>query len=168
MADHAKENALIEECRALAPRAYAPYSKFHVAAAVRTADGTVYRGINMENASYGVTMCAEIGALMAANLGGDLANIRALYVVGGTVDSLGALKGKNIVAPCGRCRQLICEAASLCGHDIDVICSSGDGTERLRSTIRKLLPHSFGADTLIDHRGGTRSRKRRRVKSVER
>jgi len=148
MTDRTKDSPLIEECRALAPRAYAPYSRFHVAAAVRTADGTVHRGINMENASYGVTMCAEIGALTAANLAGDLANIRAIYIAGGTVNALGKLEGKNIVAPCGRCRQLIYEAASLSGRDIDVICSNGDGSRLLRSTIRKLLPNGFGPQTL--------------------
>jgi cytidine deaminase len=154
------DRTLIDECRALAPRAYAPYSEFHVAAAARTAAGTVHRGVNMENASYGLTMCAEVGALMAATIAGDLANIREIYIAGGTVNANGKLTGKNIVTPCGRCRQLIYEAACLSGRDIAVICVSGDGTRVRRSTIRKLLPYSFGPHTMgkrENNRGARRS-----------
>lgn len=142
------DRLLIDECRALAPRGYAPYSHFHVAAAVRTASGTLHYGVNMENASYGLTMCAEVGALMAANLAGDLANIRAIYVIGGPVNANGKLRGRVVVTPCGRCRQLIYEASALGGRDIAVICASGDGKRIRRSTIRKLLPYAFGPQAL--------------------
>ena len=141
-------SALIEECRKLAPRAYAPYSKFHVAAIARTDDGKQYSGVNMENASYGMTMCAEVGALTAATTAGDLGNIRSIYVVGGSVSASGKLTGTHIVAPCGRCRQLIYEASCLSGKDIEVVCVSGDGRKQLRSSIRKLLPHGFGPKTM--------------------
>jgi cytidine deaminase len=143
-----KDKGLIRECRALALRAYAPYSKFHVAALARTVDGKLYRGVNMENASYGVTMCAEVGALMAANAAGDLAKIRSLIVAGGTVTEQNTLAGTHIVTPCGRCRQLIYEASCLGGRDIAVTSVSGDGTKLRRSTIRRLLPEAFGPDTL--------------------
>src|SRR5215469_14842695 len=117
MPDAEDDRAMIEKCRELAPGAYAPYSKFYVASAVRTSTGVVHRGLNMENASYGMTMCAEIGALTAVNAAGDLSKIRAIYVVGGTLGTSGKLEGKNVVTPCGRCRQLIREAASVSGHD---------------------------------------------------
>jgi len=158
------DRTIIEECRALAPRAYAPYSEFHVAAAARTDAGTVHFGVNMENASYGLTMCAEIGALMAANTAGDLANIRALYITGGAMNEKGKLEGKDIVTPCGRCRQLIYEAACLSGRDIAVICASGDGTRVRRSTIRKMLPYSFGPQTLREHRSNARAGRSDRVR----
>lgn len=142
------DSALIEECRALALRAYAPYSRFHVAAVARTATGKIYCGVNMENASYGITMCAEVGALMAATAAGELVNITSIYVAGGTVNGQNRLTGKDVVTPCGRCRQLIYESACLSGRDIAVICASGDGTQVRRSSIRKLLPHGFGPQTL--------------------
>ena len=97
---------------------------------VLTADGRVHVGANVENASYGLTMCAErvaIGAMAAAGLRGPIV---AVAVVG---------DGEDALTPCGACRQVIFEF----GADA-VVYGSGDGGRPVRSTIRELLPHAFG------------------------
>src|SRR6218665_2097905 len=90
--------------------AYAPYSNFAVGAAVRTKSGRIFTGANLENAAYGVGMCAEVGAITAANAAGDYM-IEAIAVVGFAF--MRAMVPFQIVTPCGRCRQLICEASQI-------------------------------------------------------
>lgn len=135
------DRRLLEAARAARANAYAPYSGFLVGAAVRTADGGVYQGTNMENASYGLGLCAEAGALMAATAAGRLGEVLGIALVGGTADGA-------VLTPCGRCRQLIAEAASLGGRDIEAICANADASDVRRYRISELLPHAFGADSL--------------------
>ena len=90
---------LIEAAKAVLNNAYAPYSKFKVAAAVKTRSGKVYTGVNVENASYGLTVCAERVAVFKAVSEGD----RDIEVVAVYVDA------DEPVAPCGACRQVIAE-----------------------------------------------------------
>jgi len=111
--------------------AYAAYSHFKVGAAVETTDGRIYKGCNVENASYGLTQCAERTALFAAVADGAR-KFKQLVVV-----------TENGVSPCGACRQVIWE---LCG-DIPVILADQDGHIR-ETRSSQLLPQAFGANDL--------------------
>ncbi len=114
-------------------RAYAPYSQFAVGAAVLCADGRVFSGCNIENASYGLTMCAERVALFAAR-SASATRIVLLAVVGDT---------RAPIAPCGACRQVMVELAP----DADVILSNKVGAVHL-TRVADLLPGAFGAADL--------------------
>lgn len=138
----------VARARAVARSAYAPYSGFSVGCVVETSTGEHHVGSNLENASYGVTMCAEVGALMAASVAGGLADIRRVFVSGGRIGPAGELTGDTVVTPCGRCRQLIAEAATIGGTDIEVVCASGDGSEVIVRSISELLPDGFSDTTL--------------------
>jgi cytidine deaminase len=110
-------------------RAYAPYSDFRVGCAVLGADGRVYSGCNVENASYGLTACAERNAIAAAVAGG----CRAVVKVAVTSDR------DAPVALCGACRQVIAEFAE---PDTEIV-SYGAGGEEARATLAELLPRAF-------------------------
>ena len=132
--------ALVEAAREAARHAYAPYSRFHVGAAVLLTDGSVVTGANVENASYGLSLCAETVALAkVANLG-KFAEVTEIAVIGGS--------GRAPVRPCGRCRQVINEAAQLGARDIVVHCAGGTGDDVERHLSSVLLPHAFGPGDL--------------------
>jgi cytidine deaminase len=141
----AKNNDLCKRAAEVAKTAYQPYSKFSVGAAVRTRSGKVYVGSNLENATYGVGICAEVSAITAANSAGDF-DIEAIAVVGYPSDN--PADGKDIVTPCGRCRQIILEASHVSETDVTVISCNGDLTRCLVSSISALLPDSFGPANL--------------------
>ena len=127
--------------------AYAPYSGFAVGAAARDKKGNVYRGANLENAAYGVVMCAEVGALTAANVAGAFDQLEAIAVIGFSFHPHEDCS--QIVTPCGRCRQLIYEASELSkiseqSKDIDVFACSGDLTKIEQWSIAEMLPRAFG------------------------
>jgi cytidine deaminase len=130
----ARDRRLVEAARAVAVHAYAPYSRFAVGAAVRTKRGRIHKGANLESASYGLSLCAEVAALAAANSSGDYA-IEAIAVA--------AKDGTEPVTPCGRCRQLLFEAAHAAGTDIRVLCCSGKRDRIVETTIAELLPSAF-------------------------
>jgi cytidine deaminase len=134
---------LIEAAREAARNAHAPYSNFAVGAALLLSDGEIVTGANFENASYGLSLCAETVALATANSRGSLREIVALGVIGGRVDG-DRLIGDSPVRPCGRCRQLLAEAAQLGGRDIVVHCASADGSMIARHLVSELLPFAFG------------------------
>lgn len=138
---------LIDAARAAAANAYAPYSRFGVGAAVLLDDGTIVTGANFENASYGLSLCAETVALATANSQGRLADVVAIAIVGGRIGR-GGLGGEVPVRPCGRCRQILTEAAQLGGRDITVHCGSADGAAIERHALSTLLPLAFGPDDL--------------------
>ena len=142
------DSELIEAARAVAANAHAPYSGFGVGAAVRLSDGRIVTGCNFENASYGLTLCAETVALGSVTALGGLREVRTIAVTGGRIVE-GAITGNDPVRPCGRCRQVIFEAAALSGHDVEVICVSADGSVVESHRISDLLPHAFGPDALI-------------------
>jgi cytidine deaminase len=131
---------LIAAARDAATRAYAPYSNFHVGAAILLMDGRVVTGANVENASYGLSLCAETVAMAKIANDGLLANVVEVAVLGGS--------GPDPVRPCGRCRQVLNEAAQIGGRDIIVHCSSGDGSTIERHMLSALLPHAFGPKDL--------------------
>ncbi|WP_347270088.1 cytidine deaminase [Rhizorhabdus histidinilytica] len=135
---------LIDAARGVATNAHAPYSRFSVGAAVLLADGRIVTGANFENASYGLSLCAETVALATANSEGHLRDVVAIGVTGGRIESDGSIAGSALVTPCGRCRQIINEAAQLGGRDIDIYCGSADGGAFARFRASELLPHAFG------------------------
>jgi cytidine deaminase len=132
--------ALIATARGVAANAYAPYSRFRVGAALRMADGTIVTGANFENASYGLSLCAETVALATANAQGLLREVVAVAVVGGLIDGA----GDTPVRPCGRCRQMLNESAQLGGRDIAVHCAGLTGDARESHRLSDLLPLAFG------------------------
>jgi cytidine deaminase len=144
------DDSLIQQARAAALRAYAPYSRFSVGCAIESVDGEVVVGANMENACYRLGICAEISALTAARQVFGLDRVARIAVAGGHVGPDGTLAGDAPVTPCGGCRQAIYEAADLSGIDVEVISSNGEGSESIASTIRTLLPHGFGPASLAD------------------
>ncbi len=148
MLEAAAGAVLIEAAHAAAAHAYAPYSRFAVGAALLLDDGAIITGTNLENASYGLSLCAEAGALSAANAAGRLADVVAVGIVGGALSTGGAITGEAAVRPCGRCRQMLTEAAQLGGRDIVVHCASADGRVIERHALSALLPHAFGPDDL--------------------
>jgi cytidine deaminase len=125
---------LLETARAAQGRAWCPYSQFPVGAALEAEDGRIFAGCNVENASFGLTVCAERGAVMAAVAAGAR-RFRRLVIVA---------EADPPVSPCGACRQVLAEF----GDDLEVVGVGPAGTRRW--TLRELLPDGFAFD-----RGGT-------------
>jgi cytidine deaminase len=137
------KETLIAAAREAAAKAYAPYSNFHVGAALGFADGSVVTGANVENASYGLTLCAEtvaVGKALSENWRGAL---EAVAVIGGKVGAVGA---GDPVTPCGRCRQVLNEVAALGASDPVVWCVGEHDVLELR--LSDLLPRAFGPSSL--------------------
>ncbi len=127
-------DALREAARSAMTHAYAPYSEFPVGAAALVDDGRIVSGCNVENASYGVTLCAECGLVSALHLSG-----------GGRLVAFTCVDGHgNILMPCGRCRQLLYEHSA---HGMVLETVSG-----IR-TIDEILPDAFGPRQLTDYKG---------------
>lgn len=118
---------------AAAQNAYCPYSRFPVGAAVLTGDGQIFSGCNVENASYGLTICAERNAIFQAVAAGRT-KIRAVVVLTQTSDP---------TPPCGACRQVIGEFAP----EAEVVCF-GTRRQPARYTLSQLLPKAFGPQHL--------------------
>jgi len=138
---------LIAAARAASRQAYAPYSRFHVGAALAFADGAVITASNAENASFGLTLCAETLAVGMALAQGRRGGLVAVAVTGGTPGEDGQTRqGKEPVTPCGRCRQVLWELAGLDGADPLVWCDSTEGALELR--LSQLLPHAFGPEKI--------------------
>jgi cytidine deaminase len=131
--DPATREKLLAGAREALNHAYAPYSKFHVGAAILTSGGAVFTGCNVENASYGLTICAErnaIFAAVAAQPPGEKLAIDAVAI---------ATRPASVAAPCGACRQVIAEFAGKVG--VKVFYQGDSGTKE--STIAQLLPDTF-------------------------
>jgi cytidine deaminase len=139
------DRALAAAARDTVANAYAPYSGFAVGAAVRTKTGKTYTGANLENASYGLSLCAEVAAIAAANSAGDF-TIEAIAVTGRKAAA--PYDGAGIVTPCGRCRQVIFEAAQRSEVDIRVLSCNADLSEIAEASISELLPAAFGPSNL--------------------
>lgn len=134
---------LISAARAVAGNAHAPYSRFGVGAALLLEGGDIVTGCNFENASFGLTLCAETVALASLNALGRLRDVREIAIIGGALTS-GQITGSAPVRPCGRCRQVLNEAAQLAGIDILVHCASADLAVVERHRLSDLLPLPFG------------------------
>jgi len=132
----AQMKALTVAARKAAGRAYAPYSRFKVGAAILTPAGKIYAGCNVENASYGLCNCAERSAIFGAVSNGEKRLKIACVVVFTPTDTP--------TAPCGACRQVIYEFGP--SARVISICRS---RARLDHAINELLPNAFGPDSLI-------------------
>ncbi len=122
------EKKLIQKAKEARAKAYAPYSKFKVGAAVLTQKGKIYTGANVECASYGLTACAERVALYNAVVSGER-EFKKIAVVTDT---------KDPSTPCGLCRQVLSEF----GEELEVICANLQGKIR-KFKLKELLPYGF-------------------------
>jgi cytidine deaminase len=124
-------DAVIRAARDVRERAYAKYSRFHVGAALLTADGQIYAGCNVENGSYGLTICAERAAVFAAVAAGQQQfQLLAVATSGGC-------------SPCGACRQVLFEFAP----DLPILLIDVERPEAITEVnVRNLLPRAFGLD----------------------
>ncbi|MBC7241062.1 MAG: cytidine deaminase [Anaerolineae bacterium] len=124
-------DALIEQAKQAREGAYAPYSHFAVGAALLTRSGRVFTGANVENASYGLTVCAERVAVFKAVTAGE----REFAAI--------AIASSNGASPCGACRQVLAE------FGLDILVISVDMDDRVRQwRLEELLPASFGPQDL--------------------
>jgi cytidine deaminase len=130
---------LMDDAAAARDRAYAPYSKFKVGAAIRAASGRVYQGVNVENAAYPQGTCAEAGAIAAMIMGGDTVIAEVAVIADATVP----------VAPCGGCRQKIAEFA---GPEVKVSMANLKGMTTVM-TVAELLPGAFLPDHMSEISG---------------
>jgi len=125
---------LIQEAEKARKKAYTPYSKFKVGAAILCDDGKIFSGCNIENASFGLTICAERVAIFKAISEGS-SKFKAIAVIGNT---------NKPCSPCGACRQVISEF----GEDIPLIMTNLKGEVKIKK-IKELLPGAFGKDDLL-------------------
>ncbi|MFR3298740.1 MAG: cytidine deaminase [Fusobacterium sp.] len=130
-----KYTELLKNAYEAMDNAYAPYSNFHVGACVKTKDGKYHKGANVENASYGLTNCAERSALFHVfSLGYRQDDIEAIAIVG---------QGNTLITPCGACRQVLVE---LLKRDTPIVL--GTGEKVLVTNIEELMPMAFTSDDL--------------------
>ena len=128
---------LVAAAREAMAKAYAPYSNFQVGAALRFADGAIVTGTNVENASYGLSLCAETVAAAKAMAEGRRGGLVEIAVTG---------TGPAPLTPCGRCRQVLNELAELGATDPVVWSCGADAVREYR--LSELLPAAFGPGSL--------------------
>ncbi len=125
-----------EELIKLLECAYAPYSHFHVAAIIETTDGKYIPGVNVENASYGATICAERNAITTAiTMGYKKGDFKCIYIM---------VSGEKLSMPCFMCRQVICEFFN---KNSEVILVGKDGKAETH-TVSELCPYPFDESDL--------------------
>jgi cytidine deaminase len=129
-----QKKALIDNAIAILPNAYAPYSKYVVGAAVLTESGKIYQGVNIENAAYPSSICAERSAIFNAVSNGE----RKLLGI--------AVATRNAGSPCGACRQVMREFG---GKDLPVLIVNAQGNLVEETSLLELLPRSFGPEDLV-------------------
>ena len=127
-----EKQALIDLANTARQRAYAPYSKYHVGAALRTKTGRIFTGVNIENAAYPHTICAERVAIFKAVSEGE----KEFEVIAVATDNGGL--------PCGGCRQVLAEF----GLDTLVLIANGAGELLKEMTVKELLPEAFTPEHL--------------------
>ncbi len=126
--------ALLDVAQAAREQAYAPYSRFRVGAALLTEKGTIYRGCNVENVSYGLTICAERVAIQTAVAAGER-DFKAVAIVTGAATP---------ASPCGACRQVLAEF----GSDLQVVLPGADDGAPSVRPLSEYLPFGFDAKDL--------------------
>jgi homotetrameric cytidine deaminase len=132
-----KERALIDAAVQARGRAHAPYSRFKVGAALVLRDGTVVTGVNVENASYGLTVCAERNAIAAAvNAGAAVGDVSLVAV---------AAESETPTPPCGACRQVLAEFLKPAA--VVLLHNTRDGKTQ-RTSMAELLPNAFLSKSL--------------------
>lgn len=132
-----KDEELIAAAREAASHSWSPYSNYAVGAALAFDDGGVITGTNVENASYGLSLCAETVAVGKALSEGRRGGLTRVAVVGPLDKGEGAP-----ITPCGRCRQVLNELAQIGGTDPEILCVGRDEVREIR--LSDLLPHAFG------------------------
>ncbi len=137
MSDNMERDELLAAARRALDNSYAPYSKFRIGAALRFADGSIVTGANIENASYGLSLCAETVAVAKAMDDGHRGGLEEVAVFN---------EGGEAVTPCGRCRQLLTELAQLGDTDPVVWCAGESEPREFR--LSGLLPEAFGPQAL--------------------
>ena len=131
-----EKKELIEKAFEALKNSYAPYSNYHVGAAILCDDGTVFKGCNIENASFGGTNCAERSAVFSAYSNGyQKDRIKALAIVS---------DGDKVCAPCGICRQVLSELI-----EMDTPIYLSNGKEEMETDLNALLPFVFGVEDVI-------------------
>ena len=133
------DRRLMEAAMEATESAYAPYSHFHVGAAVRLADGTIVRGSNQENIAYPSGLCAERTALFGASAQYPQLAVEALAVVGFHEGAF------TEASPCGACRQVMSEYEQRYGNEITLFCYLSGGRIRKICGVKSLLPFTFEA-----------------------
>lgn len=128
-------NKVIIESQRAKETSYSPYSKFRVGCCILTEDGTYITGSNVENATYGATVCAERTAIVKAVTSGHK-NDWVCIAINSDI-------GNSCTPPCGICRQMIREFAK---QDLPIIMTNGDASIKKVMTLQQLLPESFGPD----------------------
>jgi cytidine deaminase len=133
----------LDAALAVLANAYNPYSGFSVGATLISTEGELITGTNFECAAYGSTICAERAAILRANSKG-IRNVTGLALIARDkgVDT------KDVISPCGSCRQLLFELAQVSGNDIEVVLSSTKKDKIRVTSIAELLPLGFGPDDL--------------------
>jgi len=126
-------NELINKAKNAREHSYSPYSRFKVGAALKTKNGMVFTGCNIENSSYGLSICAEREAIFKA-ISADERDLDTIAVV---TDS------NKLITPCGACRQVMWEFSK----DMTIVVANLKG-EKKEFKIKELLAHPFGKDTL--------------------
>ena len=126
-------NELINKAKNAREHSYSPYSRFKVGAALKTNNGMVFTGCNIENSSYGLSICAEREAIFKAISAGE----RDLDTIAVVTDS------NKLITPCGACRQVMWEFSK----DMTVVVANLKGEKKVFK-IKELLAHPFGKDTL--------------------
>ena len=130
-----KYREILDKAFSAMNNAYAPYSNYYVGACVKTKDGKYFIGANVENASYGLTNCAERNAIFQTySQGYRKEDIEAIAIVS---------RGKTLATPCGACRQVLVE---LLNGNTPILLSNGE--EEMITNIGELLPMSFTSDDL--------------------
>lgn len=139
-----KERELLARAKGAMQNAHSPYSDFMVGAAVELKDGTVVIGSNQENASYGLTICAERSALVTVGSMGRKKDVIGIAVVG----TGRKFNTTQPVTPCGACRQFLKEFEDLSGNPLTILTAGAEGQIYRFKGIDKLLPFGFGPKDL--------------------
>ena len=129
---------LVKTAIEMTGKSYAPYSHFHVGAALLDKSGKVWTGCNIENAAYGPSNCAERTAVFKAVSEGAR-EFEAIAIAGGPEDTDGKVEIKDFCPPCGVCRQVLSE---FCDRDFKIVLTNGKGEQKV-FTLGELLPESF-------------------------
>ncbi|MDE5750350.1 MAG: cytidine deaminase [Duncaniella sp.] len=135
----AEDRALVEEARRQTATSYAPYSRFHVGAAIRLDNGEIVAGSNQENAAFPSGLCAERTAAFYAHARYPEAKFETIAIAAVGTDGL---ELSDPIAPCGACRQSLLEYETLAAHDVRVILTARDRVFILPS-VRSTLPLAF-------------------------
>jgi len=137
------QRKLLDEAEKVMGNSYNPYSNFSVGAAILTQDNKIITGTNVENAAYGLAICAERVAVSRANaMGYRMYKAIAVMAKGKNFDV------KRIAGPCGSCRQMLYEASQISKENLEIIMSTTKKDKVVISSINELLPFAFGPKNL--------------------